>query len=77
MTGFFEESPGVRSMSRLSIGWLLGLTTAVIGALVFYVVKVRPVEAGVITAFGVPLGALVWHGIVSIKNRNAPDDKES
>ena len=73
MKGFLEESTGGKSMTRLSIAWLLALTTAVVSALVFYVVKVRPVEAGVVTAFGVPLGALVWHGIVSIKSKTSPE----
>ena len=64
-------------MTRLSIAWLLSLATAVVGAIVFYVIKVRPVEAAVITALAVPLGALVWHGVVAIKNRNGPDAHDS
>jgi hypothetical protein len=74
MTGFFEESAGVRSMSRLAIGWLLGLATVIVGVVVFYVVKVRPVDAAVIGALGAVLGAVVYHGAVAIKNRNAPDE---
>jgi hypothetical protein len=79
-TGFLEESPGVRSMSRLTIGWLLGLASAVVFALVFYVVFALThkldVSAAVISALAVPLGALVWHGVVALKNRNGPDAHE-
>jgi hypothetical protein len=74
LTGFFEESAGVRSMTRLAIGWLLVLATVIVGVVVYYVVKVRPVDAAVVAALATTLGAVVYHGAVAVKNRNVPDD---
>ena len=61
-------------MTRLSIAWLLALASAVVGAVVFYVVKRPTPDAAVIGALATVLGAVVYHGAVSIKNRNVPDD---
>lgn len=74
MTGFLEETPGVRSMTRLAIVWLLVLATVIVGVVTFYVVKVRPVDAAVVAALATILGAVVYHGAVAVKNRNVPDD---
>jgi hypothetical protein len=76
MTGFLEESPGVKSMTRLAIAWLLGLATVIVGLVVFYVLKVRPIDAAVLGGLAVLLGGVVWHGAVAVKSRNAPDAKD-
>ncbi len=73
--GYLEESEGVKSSTRLSIVWLLALATTVVGGLITYIFFAKEkVQAEVIGAFGVPLGAIVWHGIVAVKNRNVPDE---
>lgn len=78
-TGFLEEAPGVKSMTRLSIGWLLGLASAVVGTIAFYVVYALThklsLDAAVIGGIAAQLPAIIWHGVVAIKNRNGPDDK--
>jgi uncharacterized membrane protein len=73
--GYLEESEGVKSTARLSIVWLLVLVSIVIGTLAGYVfIAKEKTNDEVVGAFGVVLGALVWHGVVSIKNRNVPDE---
>ena len=75
MIHFLEEAEGVWSMARLSMAWLLVLATAIVAVLCWYLVKVRPIDAAVIGALATVLGALVYHGAVALKYRNAPDDK--
>jgi hypothetical protein len=69
--GFLEESKGVRSMTRLSIGWLLTLTSALVATIAWYVVhmgeKANPL---VVTALVGGLTALVLNGIVAVIKRN-------
>lgn len=75
MIGYLEESEGVKSITRFSIAWLLALSSLVVAILGAYVWFAREkTNAEVVGAFGVVLGALVWHGVVSIKNRNVPDE---
>lgn len=73
MTGFFEESKGVRSMTRLALGWLLLLASLVVGTACWYVLHCKP-EASILLALVSMLTVLVVKGIFAIKNRNAPDD---
>lgn len=75
MIGFLEESQGVRSMTRLAIGWVLALASAIVGVACWYVVKGKP-ESSVLLALSTILGVLVVKAIYAIKNRNAPDDEK-
>lgn len=75
MIGFFEESEGVRSMTRLTIAWLMVLATAVIGTVCYYVLKGKP-ESAVLMALGGILLTLVVKGIVAIRSRNPEGEKE-
>lgn len=73
-TGFLEESPGVRSMSRLAIGACLVLAGAVVALLWCYVWWTRAAaSAGVIAAIVAALTALVLNGAVALAKRNGGD----
>lgn len=74
MTRFLEESPGVWSMTRLAILWLLILATALVGTMILYVLCYMHPDAAVLGTLGVALSAVVYKGAVAIKNRNSPDD---
>ena len=74
-TGFLEESPGVRSMARLTIAVLLALTTAVVGTLLWYVIT-KDRQPAVIAALTSAIGALVLNGIVAIYKRNSGCDEQ-
>jgi hypothetical protein len=76
MTGFFEESEGVHSMTRLTIFLLTWCTIALTGALCWYLLFRHP-EASVIVAVGGVLITLVIHGSVAIVNRNGPSDQSA
>jgi len=80
-TGFLEEAPGIKSMTRLTIAWMLSLSSLVVGTIAVYVVysltHKLSLDAAVIGAIAAQLPALIWHGVVAIKNRNAPDDDKS
>lgn len=73
MIGFLEESEGVHSMTRLTIAWVMILLSALVGALVWYVVKGKA-EAVVITAIAGAMLPLATKVVVAIINRNGPDD---
>lgn len=77
-TGFLEESPGVRSMTRLTILVLLLLTGAIVGVTCWYVVKGTPKgsapDAAVLGALAGIIGALVLNGVVAIVKRHGGDD---
>lgn len=75
MIGFLDESEGVRSMTRLTMAWLLGLTSLVVGVALLYVIRTPHPDAEVLGGFAAILTALVWHGVVAVKYRNPPDDK--
>ncbi len=66
-------------MTRLSIAWMLGLATVITSLLCFYVMFTvlhkGAVDAAVVSALTLGLGAVVWHGAVAIANRNGPTDK--
>lgn len=70
--GFFEESPGVRSSTRLIMFILAACVVALTGATCWYLVrpKMAP-DASVISAMALLIGALVLNGIVAIRNRNS------
>jgi hypothetical protein len=70
VTGFFEESEGVRSMSRLAIFVLLLLAAALVGAIVGYVFYVPTPSDAVILALVAALTAVVFNGAVAIIKRN-------
>jgi hypothetical protein len=74
--GFLEESSGVRSMTRLAIGVLLVLTSLVVIATCWYVVKGAP-NAGVVGALAGVIGALVLNGIVAIAKRGHAEESPS
>jgi hypothetical protein len=69
MAGFFEESAGVRSMTRLVMFILTLLSAVVTGAIVVYVFRCEKVEPEVILALVGALGALVLNGVVAIAKR--------
>lgn len=69
MTGFLEESSGVRSMTRLAIAVLLLLTAAIVAVTCWYVVRGKP-EAAILAALAGIIGALVLNGVVAIAKRN-------
>lgn len=75
MIGFLEEAEGVLSMTRLAMAWLLTLATAVVGFTCWYLLHARPIDAAVLGGIAAILGALVYHGAVAVKYRNAPDVK--
>jgi hypothetical protein len=72
MTGFLEESAGVRSMTRLAIAALLVCTGAVVAVICLYVLRGNP-DAGVLAALAGILGALVINGIVAIAKRSGAE----
>ncbi|HZI84686.1 MAG TPA: hypothetical protein VFF44_12290, partial [Casimicrobiaceae bacterium] len=70
MTGFLEESPGVKSMARLTIVLCLALAAPIVGTICGYVLyavfhKATP-DAAVIGALVGGLTALVGGGAVAI-----------
>lgn len=73
MTGFLEESAGVRSMARLTV-LIACLLSAAVVATVCYVAIHKP-DAAVIGALGGVLLTLVAKGAVAIINRNSGDEK--
>lgn len=73
MIGFLEEAPGVRSMARLTIGWMSILATAVVATTCWYVIRGKP-EAGVLCGLGGILATIVAKGAVAIINRKSDDD---
>ena len=73
MIGFFEESQGVRSMTRLAIFWTLVLASLVVAVIAVYALRGSP-NATVISALVGALGALVLKGCVAIINRNGGDN---
>jgi hypothetical protein len=73
MTGFFEESEGVRSMTRLTIFLVTLLIAAVVATACVYVLRGKP-DAAVVAAIGGLLLTLVAKGVVAIINRNSGSD---
>lgn len=73
MTGFLEESEGVRSMTRLAILILCVLVVAVVGTICWYVLHTDAPTADVILALAAVLAALVLNGIVAIVKRGDGD----
>lgn len=70
MTGFLEESPGVRSMARLAILILSILTAAVVAVICIYALRPSP-DAEVVGALAGVLAALVLNGIVALAKRGS------
>lgn len=77
MTGFLEESEGVRSMTRLTIAVLLALTTAVVAVLCWYVLRNPKPSATILGALTTLVTALVLNGTVAIINRHVPSNDNS
>ena len=67
--GFLEESPGVKSSTRLFALILVLDTTALVGATCWYFVKGTAPSAEVIGAVAALTGALVLNGVVAIVKR--------
>lgn len=66
--GFFEESPGVRSSSRLLAALLFGLTAGVTTCACVYLLKAKPPDAQVLLAIGAIITALGgWGALVQVK----------
>ena len=76
VTGFFEESPGVRSMTRFAIFVLLLLTAAVVATVCAYVLKGKP-DAAIVAALTGVVTALVLNGAVAIIKRNGGTETET
>lgn len=73
MIGFLEESEGVRSMSRLTVAWMCGLATVLVGTIAWYVVTLKTdAKESVILALGGALVTIVAKGAIAIINRNSP-----
>jgi hypothetical protein len=74
MTGFFEESVGVRSATRLVMIWLTVLASLLVVTLIVYVlyemVHKQPIDQFVILAIVGGIGAVVLNGAVAIVKRN-------
>lgn len=70
-TGFFEESPGVFSMTRLAIFMLLVLAGALVGVIGAYILRLgKDADATVVAALVGGITALVLNGIVAIVKRH-------
>lgn len=74
MTGFLEEAPGVRSMTRLVILILSVLTALVVGTVCWYVLRRPAPDAAIVGALAGVIGALVLNGVVAIAKRGGVDD---
>lgn len=75
MTGFLEESPGVRSMTRLTILLTIGLSAVVVGSTCAYLFVAKEPNPAVIGAMGAVLVTLVVKCVVAITNRNGQADE--
>lgn len=77
MTGYLEESPGVKSMSRLAIAVCLGLAAVLVGTITLYALRDNP-DAGVIGALAGALCTVVVKAIAALVTRNGKeaDEKE-
>ena len=71
--GFLEESPGVKSSTRLFAAILLALAAVVVALIVWYVMHTKVPDASVIGGLAGVLGALVVQGVVAIMRRNGDD----
>ena len=76
MTGFLEESAGVRSVTRLIAVIITLLACVLVGLIVWYVVHVKAPDAGVLAALGGILAAVVAHGAVAIVKRGTGEAGE-
>lgn len=74
MTGFFEESPGVRSMTRLVLFITIIAALLVVIATCGYLVFVKEPKSSAIVAMTGMLAALVANGVVAIIKRNGGAD---
>lgn len=72
-TGFLEESPGVRSMSRLAIAGLLTLAAPVVVTACVYTLRSPKPDATVLGALAGILAALVLNGVVALAKRGGGD----
>lgn len=81
MTTFFEESPGVRSMARLTIFWMNCLSSLIVvtgcSYIIYQIMHQKDPSAGVITAITGFLLVPAVKAIYAIKNRNAPSDTDA
>lgn len=75
MTGFFEESKGTRSMTRLTIFLITMCITALVGSVCWYLIKGKP-DAAVLGAVGGIMLTLVAKGAVAIINRNSSEEEK-
>lgn len=75
MTGYTEESPGVRSMSRLSILLLTICAMVIVAATSVYVLRSPDPSAAVIAAMGGLLTPIVVQGAVAIIKRGQGDEE--
>ncbi len=78
MTGFFEESVGVRSMTRFVMFALIVLAALIVASTCVYLLKQgKDASASVILAMATFLGVVAVKAIYAIKNRNAPADTDA
>ena len=75
MTGFFEESKGTWSMTRLTIFLITLCIMALVGSVCYYLIKGKP-DAAVIAAVGGIMLTLVAKGAVAILNRNSGEEEK-
>lgn len=74
MIGFLEESAGVRSMARLTIGWMCALATMLVSTMCYVALRGRgDRNAEILAALGGGLLTIVAKGAVAIYNRNGGD----
>lgn len=76
MIGFLEETKGVRSMTRLTIGWLMVLASAVVATACRYVWLSKTPSAEVIAALCALLTPIVVKGAIAVINRNPAEPEK-
>ena len=74
MTGFLEETPGVKSSTRLIALWCIALASVIVAAILVYVFRRAP-DSAILSLLVALVGTFVIHGAVAIVNRNAGDEK--
>lgn len=70
MTGFLEESPGVRSMVRLTVAQMMVCVVALVVAAIVVALKDSANAAGIVAALGGVIGVLAGGIWAALRERN-------
>ena len=73
MTGFLEESPGVRSMVRLTVAQMVLCIVALVVAVIVVALSNSANAAGIIAALGGVIGVLAGGVWAALKVRNGAE----